>query len=713
MIRLLFSCLLFINVFKVFSQVYNQGNILLLSGTTMYIEQNLTNQQNGSIDNSGTILLIGNLENNNNSNQLFINSSPGTVRFIGNNQNIGGTNSTKFYNLSIEGTGIKTMTINSEVEGILNLNDRELATNQYVMQVSNSSVNAISFTTGFVSSLGNGYLSRTLNSTQSYIFPVGSSLGTPRYRPVELIPTNNNQQVMGVRMANTDATNESYDRNITDGTVGNINSLFFHKIERVSGNTANNVAIYYDATADGAFSGIAHWNDTPFAQWTSTVTATQTSGTPLSSLTINNWNDYTYSPFALYGCTPSTEPQSIQASATTICGNEVVTLTVVGGSLGTGAQWTWYEGQCGGTPIGTGTSIQVQPASTTTYFVNATGTCGTTQCVSLTILVGTIPSIEFTTNSPVCQGQTILISVTAAGATQYSWSGPNNFSSLQPNITIPNATLSNAGNYTVTVTNNVGCTNTAIASVQVNELPTIAATYSGATCEGNSISLQASPSGMLSYEWSGPNNFNSTQQNPVLSNVTESMSGTYTVAVSHSCGTSSATVQVVVYSNPEITFTIQHESCKNMKDGQIITTVQGTEPISYVWTNNITQPNLTSLGEGTYSLTVYDANGCSATKSAIINKGEHDCFFVPTIFSPNGDGNNDVLYVRAHGVKEMLFRIYDRWGNIIFESTSINIGWDGSYNGKPMNTGAYAYHLKLTFLNNTEKEIRSNVTLIR
>ncbi len=85
----------------------------------------------------------------------------------------------------------------------------------------------------------------------------------------------------------------------------------------------------------------------------------------------------------------SVAPSSISASATLICTGGSVTLDVAGGSLGTGASWEWYRGSCGGTYIGSGTSITQSPTSTTTYYVRAEGTCNTTACASVTVTVTT------------------------------------------------------------------------------------------------------------------------------------------------------------------------------------------------------------------------------------------------------------------------------------------------------------------------------------
>ena len=126
-------------------------------------------------------------ENASINNSLFI-ADQSDVNLYGFNQLISGTSITSFYNLNLLGAGIKTQTTDAVVTNLLNLNNLELATNLFYMTIANPNFNAISRTTGFVSSLGDGRLVRVTNSSNPYLFPVGSSLGTIRYRPVLLIP---------------------------------------------------------------------------------------------------------------------------------------------------------------------------------------------------------------------------------------------------------------------------------------------------------------------------------------------------------------------------------------------------------------------------------------------------------------------------------------------------------------------------------------------
>lgn len=87
--------------------------------------------------------------------------------------------------------------------------------------------------------------------------------------------------------------------------------------------------------------------------------------------------------------------------------------------------------------------------------------------------------------------------------------------------------------------------------------------------------------------------------------------------------------------------------------------------------------------------------------------------YIPNAFSPDGDLNNDVLYVRGALVKEMVFRVYDRWGELVFESFDRSDGWDGTFRGKECDPDTYDYYLKVTCVDDVEAIIKGNVTLLR
>ncbi len=91
----------------------------------------------------------------------------------------------------------------------------------------------------------------------------------------------------------------------------------------------------------------------------------------------------------------------------------------------------------------------------------------------------------------------------------------------------------------------------------------------------------------------------------------------------------------------------------------------------------------------------------------------NDNLFVPNAFSPNGDGNNDVLFVRGQNIKELHFSVYDRWGEKVFETSSINEGWDGTFNGEKMESAVFAYYLTVTYNDGKTAEKKGNVSLVK
>ncbi len=106
----------------------------------------------------------------------------------------------------------------------------------------------------------------------------------------------------------------------------------------------------------------------------------------------------------------------------------------------------------------------------------------------------------------------------------------------------------------------------------------------------------------------------------------------------------------------------------------------------------------------------------SVPKDTIPIKGTTEpcgTLFIPTAFSPNNDGQNDMFYVRGNCINTMDLVIYDRWGNKIFESENESVGWDGTYKGEPMNTGTYVWYLKGTLNDGTVLDKKGNVTLVR
>jgi gliding motility-associated-like protein len=118
-------------------------------------------------------------------------------------------------------------------------------------------------------------------------------------------------------------------------------------------------------------------------------------------------------------------------------------------------------------------------------------------------------------------------------------------------------------------------------------------------------------------------------------------------------------------------------------------------------------------GQYTVSLSVVNEGGCSDSSAVELCIQPLEPVFVPDIFSPNGDEKNDTLYVRGLFISRREFRVYSRWGEVVFESNSPSLGWDGQLRGAPAPSGSYYYTLMATIGGATKVERVGEVVLIR
>ncbi|MCK9356124.1 MAG: hypothetical protein M0R22_03100, partial [Dehalococcoidia bacterium] len=166
------------------------------------------------------------------------------------------------------------------------------------------------------------------------------------------------------------------------------------------------------------------------------------------------------------------------------------------------------------------------------------------------------PVAEASSNSPVCEGSDIELSGGPAGMDSYAWTGPNGFSSDDRNPTVDDATLADAGQYTLTITSR-GCSASASTTVAVSDAPDASASAQATSvCVGSDIELLGGPTGTgFAYAWSGPADFTSSQQNPVIPNATKAMEGIYTLTVENASGcTGEDTVTITVGETPTADF---------------------------------------------------------------------------------------------------------------------------------------------------------------
>src|SRR4030095_10331242 len=127
-------------------------------------------------------------------------------------------------------------------------------------------------------------------------------------------------------------------------------------------------------------------------------------------------------------------------------------------------------------------------------------------------------------------------------------------------------------------------------------------------------------------------------------------------------------------------------------------------------------PVVTPTGSVTYTVTITNAQGCLCVASIGIGVANPPCndedIFLPTAFTPNDDGVNDMLFVRSNFISSLDLHIYNRWGEQVFQTQSQSIGWDGTYKGKRLEPDVFGYYMKLGCPNGRTFSKKGNITLL-
>jgi gliding motility-associated-like protein len=231
----------------------------------------------------------------------------------------------------------------------------------------------------------------------------------------------------------------------------------------------------------------------------------------------------------------------------------------------------------------------------------------------------------------------------------------------------------------------------------------------------------------VTYSWSGPLIFNSSVQNPEILNAGVSRTGRYkVVAKANGCTSDTGYVDVVIQPNPVVNLGPDLQLLPPARQTLNPSITNG--PISqYTWTpiqnlscSNCPTPVVTVLNTTLYKLTVKNVNGCIGYDEILITAlCDKSLVYIPNAFVPDGGGNNSIFRIRSAGnliVKN--FRIFNKWGEMIFEKNNFPIndpayGWDGRVNGKIVNPEVFVYTVEVQCENGSTFFYKGNVTLLR
>ncbi|MNY02993.1 PKD domain protein [compost metagenome] len=363
-----------------------------------------------------------------------------------------------------------------------------------------------------------------------------------------------------------------------------------------------------------------------------------------------------------------------------------------------------------------------QTVAKLTLYGDANGSCPVT--VEKTVFIREVRAL-FDRNDELdtvlCLGEQLLLTNNSMNSTVYSWDFGDNTTSASgaPSFnhlyTIPDTFSVSLAVYNPAF----GCRDTIIKQVIVHPLPEVSA-LGDTICFNSQGQLQAfSPDASMNWIWSPVTGLN----NPNIPNPTSNVGQTTTYTVTGlntitQCSSSAEAEFTVIQPLQDIYFdtTIVVGDYINLpvsnQNGFVIFQWTPETGLSCIDCSN---PEVQGLEEMTFTLIMTDILGCSTANGTFIIKIHPETFIdLPTTFTPNGDGVNDIIYVKGWGIKDLTyFHIYNRWGELVFESTNEDHGWDGYYKGMLQNNGTYTYKVKGTSWRGEEMEKKGFINLMR
>lgn len=331
---------------------------------------------------------------------------------------------------------------------------------------------------------------------------------------------------------------------------------------------------------------------------------------------------------------------------------------------------------------------------------------------ALPVLSASTHLIKNVSCSGLCDGAGYVQAVNNQGPFTILWTNPPG----QTNDSISNLC---SGTYNAVITDSAGCTASATLSITEPAPLTLSVAttpdYCGGLCVGTATAQVTGGTAPYSYSWSNGN---------ATSSIQHLCDGNYTVTVTDANGcTLPPVVATVVYIDSIPPLEVIPDSAViylgqsvNLQSTVAAGYTYNWQPPTYLSNSAIANPVSTPTQDIQYILTITDQYGCTNSDTSIIHVLIYICdepeIYIPNAFSPNGDNKNDVVYVYGDQIKELLFRIYDRWGEKVFETTKPGEGWDGTYKGKKVMPGVFVYYVEATCYNDEKFFKKGNITVI-
>jgi gliding motility-associated-like protein len=352
---------------------------------------------------------------------------------------------------------------------------------------------------------------------------------------------------------------------------------------------------------------------------------------------------------------------------------EVAMCSTVGGQLSASVDvanamdWQWQPAT--GLSNAAIPNPQVLEELTQTYTVTATisGLGGASCSASAQVdLISIFPDMELGDDVVACSEETVTLDPGLPVNYTYDWTVDG--------ATLPVLDVTASGTYGLTVTSPEGCVNSDAITVTFTDGPVLQIPDSATGCASAGLIVDASPvdgsTGPFAYLWSnGSNSATATFYESTVAQVLVTDAG--------GC-TTTAAMALEVLPSPEFDLPSDSALCFEDFPGVQHQLSVPAGYASYQWMNGSTLPSLSIDGPGVYSVVVANELGCTTERYVtVIDFCSEPLLFIPTAFTPDGDGLNEVLRVEGRNLVQLDFKLYNRWGNLVWEADTIGDYWHG------------------------------------
>ncbi|GEO09137.1 hypothetical protein SAE01_16330 [Segetibacter aerophilus] len=383
--------------------------------------------------------------------------------------------------------------------------------------------------------------------------------------------------------------------------------------------------------------------------------------------------------------------------------------------------WAWSFGNGSASSLQKPDSQNYVRSGSYQVTLKATNSDGCSNEVTRTAVIHPKPMVDAGPDAGICRFDTYKL--TATGANSYTWRSNPTLSCA--NCATPIAKPDSLTTYYVTGKTLFGCTNEDSVTLKVQQTFKMIVGKADTLCKGEVATLTAS--GADNYQWSPALWLN----NPAIASPRAKPDTTITYQVigkdNNGCFRDTQNIRIKVYPLPSVDITNGDNITVQVGGSIKLNTKNSPDIISWKWfpsqwlsCASCTEPLAAPKENITYSITATNEGNCTATDKVSINLiCNNTNVFIPNTFSPNGDGINDVFYIRGSGLFNVLsFKVFNRWGQLVYQKNGGGAnnpldGWDGNLNGAPLQPDVYVYLIDVVCANNTIFPFKGNVSLIR